>query len=103
MNATSSPQAAERHRLPPLNATETRLPGGRIEITSHRSPGRKIIIEPGSGSSPVGGLLRLYGVSFTMNDLLKRRYAGRWDPITACWTIPVTKGIALRAHLCEYF
>jgi hypothetical protein len=103
MSITIPTHAVERHSLPPLNATETRLPGGRIEITSHRSSRRKIIIEPGSSSSPLGALLRLHGVAFSMNDMLKRHYGGRWDPIGLCWTIPASKGIALRAYLCEYF
>lgn len=90
-------------RSPPLNATETRLSDGRIEINSHRSPRRRIVIEPGSSSSPLGPLLRLHGVSFSMNDMLKRRYAGKWDPVTLCWTIPASKGVALRAYLCEHF
>lgn len=83
-------------------ATEKLLPGGRIEINSNRSHRRKIIIEPGSSSSPLGALLRVSGASFSMNSTLKR-YGGNWDPVTLSWTIPAAKGIALRAYLCEHF
>lgn len=103
MSVTIQTRAAERQRPPPLDATEVHLPGGRIEIISHRSRGRRIIIEPSVSSSPLGGLLRLHGISFDMNDMLKRRYGGRWDPISRCWVIPTSKGIALRAYLCEHF
>lgn len=83
-------------------ATEKLLPGWRIEIHSSRSRRRKIIIEPGSSSSPFGALLRVHGASFSMNSALKQ-YGGNWDPITLSWTIPAAKGIALRAYLCEHF
>ncbi|HWT19435.1 MAG TPA: hypothetical protein VN280_11005 [Variovorax sp.] len=100
MNTTdeSSERPARRERR---YATETALPDGRIEISGARSR-RKVLIEPGSTNAWRGPLLRVSGHSRAMNATINKRFAGQWDPITRTWTVPASKGIALRAYLAEY-
>lgn len=102
MNATSELQTSSRQPRPRRHATEVALPDGRIEITSGRSR-RRVIIEQGSSDSPQGRLVRVVGLPFDMNIVLKTQYAGRWDPVTRSWTLPASKGIALRAYLHDHF
>lgn len=103
MSNTVKTRVASHQNKPRRYAAEVHLQDGCIEITSSRSHQRKIIIAPGSSSSPQGRLLRVRGVSFSMNSALRFRFGGNWDPVTLCWTIPAAKGIALRAYLCEHF
>lgn len=83
-------------------AHESFLPGGRIEILSRRSR-RKLLIEPGSTASVQGALLHLNGLPRAMNPTISRMFRGRWDPATRTWTVPLAKGVALRAYLAEHF
>lgn len=83
-------------------AHESFLPCGRIEIVSRRSR-RKLLIEPGSTASVQGALLHLNGLPRAMNPTITRMFRGRWDPMTRTWTVPLSKGVALRAYLAEHF
>ena len=83
-------------------AQESFYPGGRIEIVSRRSR-RKLLIEPGSTASKQGALLHLIGLPRAMNATINAMFAGRWDSVTRTWTVPLSKGVALRAYLAEHF
>lgn len=76
--------------------------GGRIEIASRRSR-RTLLIEPGTTRSLQGPLLHLSGLPRAMNATINRMFSGRWDPVTRTWTVPLSKGVALRAYLAEHF
>ncbi|RYG75283.1 MAG: hypothetical protein EON59_18385 [Alphaproteobacteria bacterium] len=83
-------------------AQESFHPDGRIEIVSRRSR-RKLLIELGTTRSLQGALLHLSGLPRSMNITINQMFSGRWDPVTRTWTVPKSKGIALRAYLAEHF
>ena len=92
----------ERLRKEARYAVEQHLPDGRIEVTSAHSH-RKLLIEPGTTASLQGALLHLVGLPRAMNATINRMFCGRWDPVTHTWTVPKSKGVALRAYLAEHF
>ncbi|MEJ1165561.1 hypothetical protein V9K97_17770 [Variovorax sp. CCNWLW186] len=99
---TNHEHTEERTRKEARYAVEHHLPGGRIEVASARSR-RKLLIEPGSAVSLQGALLHLVGLPRAMNATINRMFCGRWDPATRTWTVPKSKGVALRAYLAEHF
>jgi len=101
-NYANHEHTEERPRKEARYAVEHHLPGGRIEVTSGRSR-RKLLIEPGTTRSLQGALLHLSGLPRAMNATINKMFSGRWDPVTRTWTVPKSKGVALRAYLAEHF
>lgn len=84
-------------------AIESVRPGGKIEVVSGRNRRRRATIERGATNSPRGPLLQVRGLPFSMNAILVNQFAGRWDPVAHCWSLPTSRGIALRAYLHDNF
>jgi len=101
-NYANHEHTEERPRKEARYAVEHHLPGGRIEVTSGRSR-RELLIEPGTTRSLQGALLHLSGLPRAMNATINKMFSGRWDPVTRTWTVPKSKGVALRAYLAEHF
>lgn len=87
----------------PAYAVESIRPGGKIEVVSGRDRRRRVTIERGATHSPRGPLLQVRGLPFSMNSTLVNQFAGRWDPVARCWSLPMSRGIALRAYLYDNF